>query len=101
MPFKLRFLLVLLFCYLGTASAVAGEIFCEQGIRDVWDRISEENREKLSGSECIVAQFAGDIVVGDGRKIDAFLSSNMGFYLLLDSNGGNLWEALKIGRLVK
>lgn len=90
-------LLILLF---GSFSAGAGEIFCEQETRAVWDRVSEDNRTSLEGHECIVAQFAGDIQEGDFQKVNGFLESNTVLYLLLDSNGGTLSEALRIGRLI-
>ncbi|MDG0980882.1 MAG: hypothetical protein P8O79_14230 [Halieaceae bacterium] len=81
---RIRFFLsILLFLPL---FAHAGEFFCA----------------KDSDEVCLIAKFAGPILPDDHEKLTVFLKSNPGiYYLLLDSNGGDIQASLAIGQIVR
>jgi hypothetical protein len=81
--------------------SLAGEIYCVSTLENNWDKLDQRNKELVTKDDCIIAEYAGQIEVGDYQKIRDFLDSGVVMYLQLDSNGGNIAEALKIGRLVR
>ena len=81
--------------------SLAGEIYCVSTLEKNWDKLDQRNKELVTKDDCIIAEYAGQIEVGDYKKIRDFLDDSVVMYLNLDSIGGNTVEALTIGRLVR
>lgn len=94
--------IAVLLAFLCSQYGQAGEIFCDEGlVRNNLHKFSEENKMRLGLDQCLRAEFAGEIRKGDLEKFERMITAQPIQYLNLNSVGGDLDEAIRIGRLVR
>lgn len=95
-------LIIFIFVIFFTGEAHADDIWCAQTYRDQ-SAISNVREEfRIEPDECSIAKFEGRISTGDAEVISNFLSENPSvLYLRLNLVGGEVYEAMRIGYLVR
>jgi hypothetical protein len=75
---------------------------------DEWDipfvkRLRDQGLQRPEHPICATALLSGEIVTGDAKGLEELIQANIPFFwrLALNSNGGDVSEAMQIGRLVR